>query len=304
MLKNSSSKKTGITVSVSSAARSDRHYSVCSAVSQARSDSAIRSRPANDLKAKAVMFQNGQMSRREFIGEVSGLIMYAAKLMKCRSYDWRYDYYLYIISNIGKLISYYKPSDDFSFESWFISVCKKRYISFIRLKKSKWCCVSDAGLTEIFSDSASLNADDNLPSYSYEMLDYSGLSSLEQNVIKARYGIPADGSAAAAVQSEREEEKQRIADMIAKKYARLLDIRVKIQNAGEDEADELRSRERRIVRRKRSLENRYCGVKTLTSLSDISKMYNMSRYAVEKTLKSAENKLYMNNYYARRTYEA
>ena len=307
MLKVSSKTVNTVAISINSSVKSNSHYSVRSAVAQARSNSDGRYHSKRNLKAKAIMFQNGQMSRREFIGEVSGLIMRAARAMNCRSYDWRYDYYLYVVSDIDKLISCYKPDDNFEFETWFVAICKKRYISFIRHKKSRWCSVSDANLTEIFNNSSEICIDSPLPSYSYEMLDYSGLTSLEQEIIKARYGIMDDAAtniSAGLIQNAREEEKLKIADLIAKKYAKLLDIRTKIQNADEEESAELRSKEQRIIRRKRTLENRYNGIKTQNSLSVLCKMYNISRYAIEKALQSAENKLYQNNYYMHRMYEA
>ena len=228
--------------------------------------------------------------------------------MKCRSYDWRYDFYLYIISNIDKIIECYKPNDDFTFEVWFVTLCKKRYISFIRMKKAKWISVSDANLTEIFNDSHAVNTDKHTESYSYEMLDYSGLSALEQELIKARYGILNDNNAAnqtaGLMQNAREEEKNRLAELIAKKYAKLLDIRTKIQNADEDKANELRLKEQQIIRGKRRLENRYNGIKTLNSLKTLCQIYHISRYNLEKTLKAAENKLYQNNYYHYKMFEA
>ena len=312
MLKNSSMTVNTVALSSSiSSVKSNSQYDVRSAVAEARANSDGRYHSKRNLKVKAIMFQNGQMSRREFIGEISGLVMRAAHAMNCRSYDWRYDFYLSIVSNIDKLISCYKPDDNFEFETWFVAICKKRYISFIRHKKSKWCRVSDANLTEIFNNSSEMTADNNTQSYSYEMLDYTGLTTLEKEVIKARYGIldqdKSTNQTAGLMQNEREEKKLKIADLIAKKYAKLLDIRAKIQDAEEEnieETDKLRSKEQRIIRRKRTLENRYNGIKTLNSLSFLCKMYNISRYALEQTLKSAENKLYQNNYYNYRMYEA
>ncbi len=309
MLKNSSMTVNTVALSSSiSSVKSNSQYDVRSAVANARANSDGKYHSKRNLKAKAIMFQNGQMSRREFIGEISGLVMRAARAMNCRSYDWRYDFYLDVISGIDKLMSCYKPDDNFEFETWFVAICKKRYISFIRHKKSRWCSVSDASLTEIFNDSSELNVDNPLQSYSYEMLDYSGLSVFEQELIKARYGIldqnGKNNKQAGLMQASREEEKQKIADLIAKKYAKLLDIRTKIQNANEEDTAELRSKEQRVIRRKRMLENRYNGVKTLNSLSTLCKMYNISRYALEQTLKAAENKLYQNNYYTHRMYEA
>jgi len=86
MLKVSSKTVNTVAVSINSSVKSNSHYSVRSAVAQARANSDGRYHSKRNLKAKAIMFQNGQMSRREFIGEVSGLIMRAARAMNCRSY--------------------------------------------------------------------------------------------------------------------------------------------------------------------------------------------------------------------------
>ena len=316
MFKNSSKTVNTVAVSFNSSVKSTNkshtHYNVRSAIAEARVNSDHRYHSKRNLKAKAILFQNGQMSRREFISEVSGLIMRAARAMNCRSYDWRYDFYLYIISGIDKLISCYKPDDDFEFETWFVAICKKRYISFIRLKKSKWCSVSDANLEEIFNDSMSVTDMRNMgyanQSYSYEMLDYSCLTDFEKEIIKARYGILDDDAHtnrnAGQLQIARENEKTQLADMIAKKYAQLLDIRTKISQADDDSAESLKDRERKIVQRKRALESRYNGIKETNSLNVLCQMYNISRYNLERTLKNAENKLYQNNYYQHRIYEA
>lgn len=254
-----------------------------------------------NLGQKAINFQLGLVSRREFIDNVSSMILFVPKCMKCYDYDIRYDFYLEIISNIEKIIKLYKQDTPYTFQTWFINLLKKRFISFMRIRNLKFVHLTNDALTDIFEQNQKDDIIDfDNEEYIFNQLDLSELNEKELELIKAKYGFYSNEEAQtnpiAKEHSDLQKLKNDVSKKITRNYTRLLDIQFKIQQeSNPDKIQKLQEIESKLIKYKRSLENRLSSMKTNTSIRDLANYFNLSKNTINKYILSAEKKIYKNN---------
>src|SRR4030065_224072 len=82
-------------------------------------------------------FQNGSITKREFLKHVNPIILNVPVYLGCKSTDVKHDFYAHIISKIDKLISFYKEVPHAKFTTWFNLVLKREFYNFISKAKKK-----------------------------------------------------------------------------------------------------------------------------------------------------------------------
>ena len=308
---NTTTQKTGITVSASAVLSSTNSINpnITNKIRLARAKhKSTLSNKSNqnlswkqkNLKQKAIKFQQGLVSRREIIDDLSSMILYVPKAMKCVDYDVRYDFYLEIISHIDTIIKCYIPDDNFTFETWFIQLLKKRFISFMRSQKLKAIHVEDNVIVDLFDYEENEDVVNYNSIYSiFDDLDFSHLTDKEIELLNAKYGfisIDQNETPIAKEFFDIEAKHSNLQKRIAKKYTTLLDIQFQISNETDQEKLQiLKEREQQVINTKRKLEHRLKSMKSNVTIRSIAKYYNLSKNTVSKYIKQAERKVYKRN---------
>ncbi len=253
---------------------------------------------SRNLTAKAQRYLNGTMSRREFISEVTYVVLYIPTVFHQYDHDVKYDFYTEVIANLDNIMKYYIPSEHISFENWFIWFLKKRYINFIAARKRHDVCVIEDEISEQTADTQCQQFNcDNV--YAYGSLDLSGLSDTECDLVKAKYGIfdKNNESVLAKKSYEQYVSKAKIAETITRKYCILLDIQNKIYRENDPEKLALlKEKEQEVKVYKRRLEKSLHSLRDINSIRNLADYYNMSKNTVAKYIANAEKKIFADNY--------
>jgi hypothetical protein len=138
-----------------------------------------------DLKKMAMSYKQGRISRREFSGAASKLILSIPGRFNNNDADVRHEFFAHILAIIDTLIQKYTPLENVPFEAWFIFVLKRQYFAFIKKDQDKILCLSDT----IEKMTGACDPGFSRVNETDKRLDLSNLTEKEKRIAALKYGL-------------------------------------------------------------------------------------------------------------------
>jgi len=239
-------------------------------------------------------YKNGFITRRVLINTLTPYILKIPEYLKITDKDIIYDFYAYIIGKIDNLIKTYKEYKSAKFLTWFNTVFKREFISYLRSRKF----LNDETLKQIHLTFAHDLI--NLTDYSNEdiykdSINLSVLTKKEQTVLSLKYGINTgiiNIDESVKIILKKIEKKKQIQIKLEKKYVKILTLQKEIINEkDENKKNELTAKEIKTRNYKKKLEKKYTGFCILPSNRWVGNKLGLSEGTIAAYLFKIKKKL-------------
>ena len=132
-------------------------------------------------------FQNGLISRREFLKKINPLILKIPIYLGYKDIDIKHEFYAHVLSKIDKIISSYKIIPKANFTTWLNIVLKREFYYFIS-KINKIKEFESLQINEAISN-YSIDNQGTLLLFNKTHIDFTPLTEKEKDVVSLKYGI-------------------------------------------------------------------------------------------------------------------
>lgn len=237
--------------------------------------------------------KKGNISRREILSLLSPSILNTPLFCNCYDKDIKSDFYLYVLSDLDKLLKKYKKQENCSFLSWFSIVLQRKFIQY-RIKKEK-------SHREII-EKRNIRFDEieykTPPQQKQKNVDLSKifnlncLSKVEKKIVDLKFGTNEHNDASL-------ESKQRklklLEQRIVKNYFQLIDLHEQIGKTRDlQEKDKLKEKIKLVRQAKRKNEQQIYAINMTNSNKWIAEQLHIAEGTVSSHISRLKEKLRKN----------
>ncbi len=195
-----------------------------------------------DLLADVMKFKKGYLSKRELLSRLNSVILSIPSFFRCYDKDIRHDFYACVISKIDRILKGYKNTGEANFKTWLITVLKRNFITFLRLKnrkENKFFDFESYWNYKLYYESENYDNDKDDNEEIKSSLEI--LSGKEKEVLAHKYGyklINADINETAEIILKKMERRKILGHKIEKRFMKELLLEKKISEEFNEDARE------------------------------------------------------------------
>jgi hypothetical protein len=242
---------------------------------------------AKDFSKTIEDYQKSRISTRDFLREIGIYILKFPFFHGYKDEDLRHEFFAYVVSKIRNIIMSYEKYENSSFLSWFNTVLKHQFFSFMKKYNS------EKSLMDQFN--CDFYENEEIYSASHETdhinIDLSHLSGKERRVVALKYGL-SDSMFHTDYILKRIERKKMLEERISKKFFNLIRIHNELSTELDPERKKrLFLKEDLLKKNKRKLESALSSLSFTNTNEWVGSQLSMNAGTVATYLKRAKTKL-------------